>query len=49
MQRIRVERKPTRRRRTRPTILALDARDPDVVRAKALWTSAHSRDPRRAA
>jgi hypothetical protein len=35
MERIRVERKPVRRR-PRPEVLPLDPHDPDIVRAKAL-------------
>ena len=34
MRRIRIEQKPRRPREDRPAILPLDARDPDVVRAK---------------
>jgi hypothetical protein len=41
MQRIRVERKPAGKPRPRPEILPLDARDPDIARAKALI----ARDP----
>ena len=35
MERIRIERKPVKRK-IRPEILPLDPRDPDVVRAKEL-------------
>lgn len=35
MQRIRIERKP-KKPRERPKILALDPRDPDILRAKAI-------------
>ena len=42
MQRIRIERKPTRRNE-RPDVLPLDPRDPDVVRAKRLDAASRRR------
>jgi hypothetical protein len=36
MQRIRIEKKPVKRKRPHLEILPLDPRDPDVVRAKRL-------------
>jgi hypothetical protein len=44
MERIRIERKPVRRKIDRYEVLPLDPRDPDVVRAKQL----PRREPRRA-
>jgi hypothetical protein len=41
MQRIRIQRPKGRRKRPWPDVLALDPRDPDVVRAK---TTGQSRD-----
>jgi hypothetical protein len=47
MERIRIERKPVKRRRPESRILALDPRDPDIVRAKAIQE--RYRPPRRRA
>jgi len=44
MERIRVERKPVKRKIRRPEILPLDPRDPDIVRAKQLLADARRRD-----
>jgi hypothetical protein len=46
MQRIRIQRPKGRRKRPWPDVLALDPRDPDVVRAK---TISQSRDRRQQA
>jgi hypothetical protein len=36
MQRIRIERKPMQKQRPLPKVLPLDARDPDILHAKAI-------------
>jgi hypothetical protein len=46
MERIRIERKPAKRRRP-AMVLPLDPRDPDILRAKAI--QARYRPPRRRA
>jgi len=47
MKRIRIQTQRSQRERPRPDVLALDPRDPDIVRAKTIARSGDRREARR--